>query len=358
MTIIERLSANGIRRLGSPKTGFHYIRSDRKKVTRAELERIESLKIPPAWTAVRINPAVRGSVQAIGQDAAGRWQYLYHETYVRRRERKKVARLIEFAETLPTLRKTVARHLRLSELPRERVLAAILRILSISFIRPGSQVYADENGSYGIATLRPRHVKVRGDEIVFDFAGKSGVQQHREFRDRAVARIVRELLRHPAREVFKYQNGDGKFVDVKRRHINAYLKEVMGRNFTAKDFRTWAGTLICSCALARAASDLDKTLPRHSPQVRRKLVAAIKETAEALGNTPAVCRDAYVCPLVMTGFARGQVINRYFQSVQELIRYRGVTLHPAERSLLQFLRQQATNGRIAGRTATKNSAGR
>ena len=359
MTIIERLGANGIRRRGSPKTGFHYQRSDGKKLRRAELERIESLKIPPAWTGVRINPAASGSVQAIGQDAAGRWQYLYHEKYVRRRERKKLARLIEFAETLPTLRKTVARHLRLPELPRERVLAAILRILSVSFIRPGSQIYADENGSYGIATLRPRHVKVRGDQIVFDFAGKSGVQQHREFRDRAVARIVRELLRHPAREVFKYQNGDGKFVDVKRRHINAYIKETMGRNFTAKDFRTWAGTLICSCALARAASDLnDERLPKHSPQVKRKLVAAIKETAEALGNTPAVCRDAYVCPVVMTGFAHGQVIDRYFQSVQELIRYRGLKLHPAERSLLQFLRQQAANGRIASPTATKNSAGK
>jgi DNA topoisomerase-1 len=358
MTIIERLSANGIRRIGSPKRGFHYKRADGKKLTRAELERIENLKIPPAWTDVRVNPAANGSVQALGQDAAGRWQYLYHEKYVRLRERKKLTRLIKFAQKLPALRKTVAGHLRLPDLPRERVMATILRILSASFIRPGSQVYADENGSYGIATLRPKHVRVRGDLIIFDFPGKSGVQQHREFRDRAGARIVRELLRHPAREVFKYQNGEGKFVDVKRRHINDYIKEVMGGNFTAKDFRTWAGTLICACALARAVSDLDEgELKRQSAHIKRELVAAIKETAEALGNTPAVCRDAYVCPLVMTGFARGQVINRYFQSVQELIHYRGVSLHPAEKSLLRLLKQEVAS-RGSGQNATKNSRGR
>jgi DNA topoisomerase I len=353
MTIIERLSANGIRRIGSAKKGFQYQRSDKTKPTRAELERIASLKIPPAWTDVYINPAASGAVQALGKDAAGRWQYLYHEKHVRLRERKKLTRLIRFAQSLPVLRKTVARHLRLPDLPRERVMAAILRILSASFIRPGSQVYADENGSYGIATLRPKHMRVRGDLIIFDFPGKSGVQQHREFRDRAAARIVRELLRHPAREVFKYQNGEGKFVDVKRRHINEYIKEVMGGNFTAKDFRTWAGTLICACALARAASDLDdRELRKHSAHSKRKLVAAIKETAEALGNTPAVCRDAYVCPLVMTGFTRGQVINRYFQSVQELIRYRGVSLHPAEKSLLRFLKQEASGS--ASRNGRQN----
>jgi DNA topoisomerase-1 len=358
MTIIERLSANGIRRIGSPKKGFRYQRSDKTKPTRAELERIASLKIPPAWTDVYINPAAQGSVQALGKDAAGRWQYLYHEKYVRLRERKKLMRLLKFAQKLPALRKTVASHLRLPDLPRERVMAAILRILSASFIRPGSQVYADENGSFGIATLRPKHVRVRGDLIIFDFPGKSGVQQHREFRDRTAAHIVRELLRHPAREVFKYQNGEGKFVDVKRRHINDYIKEVMGGNFTAKDFRTWAGTLICACALARAASDLDDgELNKHSAHIKRKLVAAIKETSEALGNTPAVCRDAYVCPLVMTGFARGQVINRHFQSVQELIRYRGVSLHPAEKSLLRFLKQRVITRRSPTQNATKNSRG-
>jgi len=342
MTTIERLSANGIRRIGSPERGFHYKRADGKQLSRADRERIESIKIPPAWKDVRINAAANGAVQALGRDAAGRWQYLYHERRVRHREKQKLLRLIQFAQNLPALRKTVARHLRLPGLPRERVMAAILRILASSFIRPGSQVYADENGSYGIATLRPKHVNVKGDLIIFDFPGKSGVQQHREFRDRSVARIVKELLKHPAREVFAYENGEGKLVDVKRRHINDYIKEVMGGNFTAKDFRTWAGTLICACALARAAAEIQD----HPRESKRRLVAAIKETAEALGNTPAVCRDAYVCPLVTSGFTAGQVIDRYFESVKDLIKYRGRTLHPAERSLLRFLKRQVSaNGK-------------
>ncbi len=351
MTIIERLSANGIRRIGSPQKGFRYKRADGQRITRADRARIESLTIPPAWTNVCINTAANGAVQALGKDAAGRWQYLYNEQHVRTRERKKLLRLIQFAQNLPALRKTGARHLRLPGLPRERVMAAILRILSSSFIRPGSQVYADENGSYGIATLRPKHVKVKGDLIIFDFPGKSGVQQHREFRDRIVARIVRELLKYPSREVFAYQNAEGKLLDVKRRHINDYIREVMGGNFTAKDFRTWAGTLICACALARAAAEIQD----HSRESKQRLVAAIKETSEALGNTPKVCRDAYVCPPVMSGFSAGNVIDRYFKSIQELITYRGIALHPAERSLLRFLKRQVKNGRSSLKITTKTN---
>ena len=216
-------------------------------------------------------------------------------------------------------------------------MASILRILSMSFIRPGSEIYASENGSYGLATLRPKHVKVKGDLVIFDFPGKSGVRHHSEFRDRTTARIVRELLRQPGRDVFKYQNGDGSFVDVKRRHINAYIKEIMGGNFSAKDFRTWAGTLICACALARVQAQVNGN--RHAN--KRLLVAAIKETAEALGNTPAVCRSSYICPLIMTSFEKGQVIDRHFASVKELMSYRGRGLHPAERSLLKFMKQNS-----------------
>lgn len=335
MTRIERLRAKGIRRTGSPERGFKYQRAGGGKPTHSELSRIGDLKIPPAWKGVCINSTANGTVQAVGKDAAKRWQYIYHDSHVRKREKKKFQRLADFAATLPVMRKAIAKDLRLEGVPRERVMACILRILSQSFIRPGSEIYANENGSYGIATLKPKHVKVKGDVVIFDFPGKSGVQQHREIRDRAVARVVRELLRHPGRDVFKYLDVDAAIIDVKRRHINTYIKEVMGRSFSAKDFRTWAGTLICACALARvhAHRNGDKTANK------RLLVAAIKETAEALGNTPAVCRSAYICPLVINGFEKGQVINRHFQSVGDLVRYRGTGLHPAERSLLKFLRQ-------------------
>jgi DNA topoisomerase I len=335
MTRIENLCAKGIRRVGSPARGFRYLNAGGQKISRTELSRIEALKIPPAWTDVCINSAASGAVQAVGKDAAGRWQYIYHENRVRHRERKKFQRLVDFAEKLPVMRKTMTQDLRQRGFPRERVMASILRILSMSFIRPGSEIYASENGSYGIATLRPKHVRIKGDLVVFDFPGKSKVVQHRELRDRTTARIVRELLRQPGRDVFKYRNGDDTFVDVKRRHINAYIKEVMGRKFSAKDFRTWAGTLICACALARVQDQLNGNRPAN----KRLLVAAIKETAAALGNTPAVCRSSYICPLIMTSFEKGRVIDRYFASVQELMRYRGTSLHPAERSLLRFLKQ-------------------
>jgi DNA topoisomerase-1 len=269
-------------------------------------------------------------------DAAGRWQYLYHQNHIARVDRKKFERLLTFALALPNLRKAVARELRKPGLGRERVMACILRILSTCLIRPGSQVYASENGSYGIATLRPKHVSLKGDRIAFDFKGKSQVRQHQELKDRQVARVVRDLLKHRAKEVFKYENSDGDFVNIKRRHINDYIKEVMGAGFSAKDFRTWAGTLVCACALARAGTDLTDT----ETGKKKKIVAAIKETAETLGNTPAVCRSAYISPDVLDSFERGRVIERYFESVEELVNYRGRHLHQAERALLRLLKRK------------------
>jgi len=183
MTRIDKLCAKGIRRTGTPKRGFRYRSADGRKVSREDLSRIEEIKIPPAWKDVCISSTAAGAVQAVGRDAAGRWQYLYHDSHIRLQEKRKFQRLIEFAESLPRMRKTMAAHLRLKGLPRERVMAAILRILSMSFIRPGSEIYATENGSYGIATLRPKHVKVKGDLVIFDFPGKSGVLQHNELRD-------------------------------------------------------------------------------------------------------------------------------------------------------------------------------
>jgi len=333
MTAIERLHLNGILRRGTPARGFRYQHANGGRVTNQHLERIEQLKIPPAWEDVAINAAPNGRVQAVGQDAAGRWQYLYHESHVRAQQRKKFQRLIEFGESLPRLRVTVARDLRLPGLPKERVMAAILRILSMSFIRPGSEIYANEHGSYGIATLRPRHVSVRGDRVRFEFPGKSGQAHSREIRDRLVATTVKELLKYSNRRVFKYQGADGKFIDVTRPTINRYIKEVMGRNFSAKDFRTWAGTLVCACALARTRA--------ADPLATGSLAEAIEEAATALGNTPAVSRDAYICPAVITSFERGEVVRCYFETLQKLTSYRGLKLHRAEQALLRLLKKCA-----------------
>jgi len=228
MTNIERLQNTGILRFGSPKKGFRYRRADGKRIESADLERIQQLKIPPAWVDVAINSAANGRLQVVGKDAAGRWQYLYHQNHVKQRELKKFRRLIRFAEALPKMRQAVSSDIRQQGLGRERVMAAILRILSTCFMRPGSEVYASENGSYGVATLRKRHVKVKGDVVQFDFPGKSGVRQFRELEDKQVAKIVRALLKNGGPEVFKYRNGNNELVDIKRRHINEYIKEVMG----------------------------------------------------------------------------------------------------------------------------------
>ena len=340
MTRLEKLQQTGIQRLGTPARGFRYKTATGKKPNAADLKRIEELRIPPAWKDVWINSVAGGAVQAIGTDAAGRRQYLYHANHVRRQEAKKFKRVVKFAEGLPKMRAVVSAHLRQRDLSRERVLACILRILSTCFLRPGSQVYASENGSYGIATLRPKHVKVKGTVVEFDFPGKSGVRQVTQMDDRQVAKVIRGLLKQPGRGgVFRYMNGDGQFVKVRRRHINQYIREIMGQNFSAKDFRTWAGTLVCACALARAGNEaVEKKNGR-----KRQIVAAIKETAAVLGNTPAVCRSSYICPEILDSFQSGRIIDQYFNTLDDFLSYRGRKLHVAEKSLLKFMKRSARN---------------
>ncbi|HJP94352.1 MAG TPA: hypothetical protein VJ875_20495 [Pyrinomonadaceae bacterium] len=334
MTNLERLQLIGIRRLGNPERGFRY-KPASGKLTQTDLQRIYELKIPPAWTDVAINPATNGRLQAIGKDAAGRWQYLYHANHTRAQELRKFQRLKKFGQAIPKMRRTVSGHLRQSGLGRERVLACILRVLSTCFMRSGSEFYASEHGSYGIATLRRKHVRVKGDLVEFDFPGKSGVRQQRQLRDRQVARVIRATLKLPGYNVFKYENGDGKVVSVTRRHINEYIKEVMGGSFSAKDFRTWAGTLVCACALARQGDEI----PKQKGARNKKIVAAIKETAEVLGNTPAVCRGSYVCPEIITAYEKGQVVDHCSSSLEDLVAFRGSGLHKSEQALLKFLKR-------------------
>src|SRR5690606_16393145 len=218
-------------------------------------------------------------------------------------------------------------------------MAGILRILSTSFLRPGSQVYAAENGSYGIATLRPQHVSVRGDVVRFSFPGKSDKRQERALRDRSVARLVRELLAAPGREVFKFRDAEGRLIDVRRRDINAYIREVMGQRFSAKDFRTWAGTLLAACALARSVAERPEAV--GAGEQKRQVRAAVKEASIILGNTPAVCRASYIGPAVLEARAEGQVIRCYFRDLEELVAHRAPRLHPSERALLELLEARA-----------------
>jgi len=332
MTILERLRREGIRRLGSPRSGFRYV-PRHGRLTKADRARIDGLRIPPAWRDVAIHPSPVASVQAVGKDRAGRWQYLYHEFQTVRRERRKRDRLVRFIAALPRMRRRVTHDLERRGIPREKVLAGILRILATCFLRPGSKEYADENGSYGITTLRRQHVKVRGDRTLFDFRGKSGRRHQRELRDPTIARLVRELLRYRG-EVFKFRSEAGGIVDVQSGHINAYIKETMGEEFSAKDFRTWAGSLLCACALARLG-----VAEGGSRTARKRMVtAAIREVAEHLGNTPAVCRSSYVFPAVIRSYEEGRVIQHSFDGWAELLNGNLRRVERSETALLELLR--------------------
>jgi DNA topoisomerase-1 len=332
-TVLDTLQSRGIERAGSKERGFRYRKRGGGRLTAEDRARIEALKVPPAWSDVLIAPDARARVQAVGRDTAGRLQYRYSAAHTEAQGQRKYERLIQFAQALPAMRHRVEADLRRSGLGRDRVLAGMLRIMSTCFFRGGSEVYAKENGSFGIATLRPKHVKVKGDSIFFDFPGKSGQRQQRELKDRRVAKLVRELLAVPGRDVFKMVLDDGAVLDVRRRHLNEYIREVMGQEFTAKDFRTWAGTLMAACALSRCAC-----VPCENKAKQKKaLVLAIKETAQHLGNTPAVCKASYISPRIFECFERGQVVQRAFKDLAELQGHGEHTLHSCERALLAML---------------------
>ena len=340
MTVVGTLQSEGILRLGGMKTGFRYRYARGGRPGRRQIKRISTLRIPPAWRSVAIDASDRAWVQAVGKDKAGRWQYLYHARAVERRERRKHQRLVAFTRSLPKLRARVSQDLRRSDYGQERVLACMLRILSLCFLRPGSEEYASENGSYGIATLRPRHVKIRGSRISLQFRAKSGLDSAYEFTDRGVASIMRALLKAGGRRVFTFQDANGEWKEVRRHHINAYIKDAMGQAFSAKDFRTWAGTITCACALARIGIDASESAAAR----KKKVVAAIRETATTLGNTPAVSRSSYISPAVIRSFEAGKLISTPVAAVSVLANSRN-GLHRCERSLLRLLE---SGTRVAG----------
>lgn len=347
MTIVQRLQRTGIRRLGTARRGFRFVTADGRRVGSSQRARLATLRLPPAWSRVAISSSPAARVQAVGRDAAGRWQYVYHPAHVRRREEAKFDRMLAFGRALPRLRRAVARDLAQPGLGRCTVLACIVRVLATCFLRPGSEEYADANGTFGLATLRRDHVSVRGATVRFEFTGKAGKLQQRELRDPRVARIVARLLELPGRELFAYVADDGTICDVRRSHINRYLKDVMGRRFSAKDFRTWAGTLICACALCHAGVAAGESVRAR----RKKVVAAVKATALQLGNTPAVCRSSYISPAVVASFEEGRVLDARIASLDALLAAAdGTVLRRCEKALLALLEENGPR-RMARRAA-------
>jgi DNA topoisomerase-1 len=285
------------RRVG---TGWAYYRPDGARVTdRAERRRLNRLAIPPAWTDVWICPDPDGHLQATARDARGRKQYRYHTAYRDARDASKFRRMLEFSEVLPRLREHVEHDLRSRGLTRRKILATVVRLLDKTLIRVGNDEYARANRSFGLTTLRERHVQVRGARLQFTFRGKSGVKHSVEVIDRRLARIVQQCQDLPGQELFQYVNGNGRRQAVSSDDVNAYLRDATGRGITAKDFRTWAGTML-------AARELRVLGPAESRRAaERNIVQVLDTVAGRLGNTRAVCRKYYVHPVVLDAYLAG-----------------------------------------------------
>jgi DNA topoisomerase-1 len=292
--------APGIRRVKRGKSFEYRAASGARVRDAAVLERIRRLAIPPAWTDVWICASPRGHLQATGRDARGRKQYRYHADFRALRDENKYARLASFARALPRIRRRLRADLRLEGLPRDKVIAAVVRLLETTFIRVGNEEYARANGSYGLTTLRNRHVRVNGDRIRFQFRGKSGKQHEIELNDAQLARIVRRCRELPGYELFQYVE-EGARRSVGAADINAYLQQITGSDYSAKDFRTWGGTLLAGMALAR------RPRPRSKAQAKREVNVAVKAAAEVLGNTPAICRKSYVHPRIVQAYEAGRL---------------------------------------------------
>jgi DNA topoisomerase-1 len=270
-------------------------------VAAADRARIRALAIPPAWTDVWICADPRGHLQATGRDARGRKQYRYHPRWREVRDQDKYGRLPEFGRALPAIRRRIGRDLGRHGLPRQKVLAAVVKLLETTFIRVGNDEYARQNRSYGLTTMRDGHVRVSGSKVRFMFRGKSGVQHALELDDRRLARIVRRCRDLPGQELFQYLDEDGEVVDVSSEHVNVYLKDITGTDFTSKDFRTWAGTVL-------AARLLCAERPTSSAAAGKRAIAqAIDEVARRLGNTRSVCRKCYVHPAVIEAYLDGSI---------------------------------------------------
>jgi DNA topoisomerase-1 len=313
----------GIKRRKAGK-GFTYVGPTGKPLTDPdELARIRRIAVPPAWTRVWICPHANGHIQAIGRDAKGRKQYRYHPRWRSVRDTTKYEKMVAFARALPRIRVRVAEDLARPGLPREKVLATVVKLLELTHIRVGNEEYARKNRSYGLTTMRSQHVEVTGSEVRFTFRGKSGKDHEIDCRDRMLARIVRRCQDLPGEELFCYVDESGETRSIESGDVNDYLREISGDDFTAKDFRTWAGTLL----LARA-------LVIEPTTTKRKLLAAIKVVADRLGNTPSVCRKCYVHPAVIDSYLAGSLKLRTRAAGKG-------ALTAEEQALLTFLRRPA-----------------
>lgn len=318
----------GIQRRRAGKN-FSYIGLDGKPIhDKDELQRIRSLGIPPAWTNVWICPKPNGHIQATGRDAKGRKQYRYHPRWREARDETKYNRMVAFGEALPTIRERISHDLALPGLPHEKVLAAVVWLLDTTAIRVGNEEYARENGSYGLTTMRNRHVDIAGSKIRFHFRGKSGKDHTVTVRNQRLARVIKRCQDLPGHELFQYVDDDGDRRTIQSDDVNDYLQEITGQNFTAKDFRTWSGTVLATNELEELG-DFDT-----QTEGKKNVTQAIKVAAEHLGNTPTICRKCYVHPEILEAYMNKSLLPALHEQTGQSMG----GMHPDEMEVLAFLK--------------------
>jgi DNA topoisomerase I len=331
---------------------FAYVRPDGKPLRdTAMLTRIRSLAIPPAWKDVWICPSPKGHLQATGRDARGRKQYRYHPRWREAQDQHKYERVIAFAKALPKIRRAVARDLRRRGLPREKVLAATVRLLEMTLIRVGNDEYARDNQSFGLTTMHDEHVKIRGATIRFDFRGKHGIEHEIDLKDRRLAAIVHACRDLPGHELFQYLDEAGEVRDVGSGDVNAYLRQISGQDFTAKDFRTWAGTALAARAL-QEFQDFDT-----AAAAKRNVTKAIERVAERLGNTQAICRKCYVHPAIIEAYMDRSLVKTLKRRAEKELRGALHRLSSEEAAVLALLQQRMEHELFGSGKSVKRKPG-
>lgn len=317
---------------------FEYFDADGKPIRdETRLLRIRRLAIPPAYTGVWICPSPNGHIQATARDARGRKQYRYHQRWREARDENKYDRMLVFGQALPTIRRQVNKDMEVRDLPRNKVLATVVHLLGRTFIRIGNEEYARQNQSFGLTTMRNRHVDVKGAKLRFTFRGKSGVKHEIDVNDRRLANILRKLQDLPGQDIFQYEDETGEVRNVTSQDVNDYLREITGEEFTAKDFRTWAGTVLTAMALSVQGPAENET------QAKKNIKDAIAAVSKILGNTPAVCRKSYVHPAVLETYLDGDMIEGLKQKTEEALSENLEDLRAEEAAVMSFLQ-----ARLAG----------
>jgi len=324
------------------KNFFYTNQHNEKLKDQDKIDFIQSLVIPPAWTNVEITTNRRAKILAIGRDQKGRKQYIYNPKFRAKKDADKFDRILHFAENLEHMRRVTGQHLRKKKMTREKVMAAMVRLLDSAYFRPGSPKYTQQNKSYGLTTIRKKHLSIEGDEIIFSYKGKSGKFQEKHIINSKLSKVIAQLEELPGYRLFKYYDENEELILVESQDLNQYIKEVMGEEFSAKDFRTWAGTMIAAGIL----DELGICEKQQQKEMNKRIRNAIVAVSERLGNTPAVARDSYIDPRIFEHYKNGQTIQYFQKEIKKLLK-KNENLSETEIGVLYMLKSKIKASRAS-----------